>query len=438
MDGLLIGIDLCDDICRVSAMKTTDGEPDDIVFPQADGHGWVQTAVGRMSGEADFHLGKDAYSAALEGKGIFADHLLQGLIKNESHSVGEAQNPLSAQELFTAFLRCVLDRTAEQEGTGEILVLTIGVPSVDLQLINALTVCTDACGIARGRVSIVSRTEAMLCCVLSQKRELYAAESMIFDWSQGQISLSSMSVLRNTEPESVYSDRKVLEKDVSEDLTADEVKLHLADEILADHAEKEFAGRHISSVFLCGRGFDQFAAQEKSRFLQAVSGRNRRVFIDQNLFARGAAAISADRYQQKAVADGRREERRSAFPYTFLCEGRVRATILMEVLNHGQKAALILAREGTLWYDVKTNAELILDDTDSINVRIEMSGGKLVRSFSIPLDNFPKRPNKTTRVQVFFNFVSEKEALIRVVDLGFGDLFPASGAVRKSRIRIQD
>ena len=30
------------------------------------------------------------------------------------------------------------------------------------------------------------------------------------------------------------------------------------------------------------------------------------------------------------------------------------------------------------------------------------------------------------------------EALIRVVDLGFGDLFPASGAVRKSRIRIQD
>lgn len=439
MDGLLIGIDLCDEICRVSAIRATAATPDDITFPQADGHTWIQTAVGRMSGSEEFGLGRGAYSAALEGKGMFADHLLRGLIRGEKYSVGEENRALGAKELFTEFLRCLLDRAREQEGGGEILGLTICVPSIDLPLISQITACTDACGIPRGRMNVVSRTEALICYLLSQQKELYSAESVVFDWSEGQVSLYSMSLIRGTDPESVYANRKVLEKNVSEDLTSDRVGLRLADETFADHAARELAGRYISSVFLCGRGFSRIAGEQDSQFLHTLAKRSRRIFAEESLFAQGTAYIAADRYQQEqTLPGGRKEVRRTAFPYTFLCEGRVRAAILMEVLSHGQKASLILAREGSLWYDVKTSAELILDNTDAINVRVEMSGGKLVRSFSIPLDNFPKRPNKTTRVQVILNFVSEDEAVIRVVDLGFGDLFPASGAVKKSRIRIQD
>ena len=47
------------------------------------------------------------------------------------------------------------------------------------------------------------------------------------------------------------------------------------------------------------------------------------------------------------------------------------------------------------------------------------------------LPGLPKRPNKTTRLLVELNYVSPKECCITVKDLGFGDMFPASGRVWK-------
>ena len=43
------------------------------------------------------------------------------------------------------------------------------------------------------------------------------------------------------------------------------------------------------------------------------------------------------------------------------------------------------------------------------------------------LENFPKRPEKTTRVRVEISFLDEKTMRIVLTDLGFGELFPATG-----------
>ncbi|MFR5733596.1 MAG: DUF5716 family protein [Clostridium sp.] len=41
---------------------------------------------------------------------------------------------------------------------------------------------------------------------------------------------------------------------------------------------------------------------------------------------------------------------------------------------------------------------------------------------------FRKRPEKTTRVRVEISFLDEKTMRIILTDLGFGELFPATGA----------
>ena len=147
--------------------------------------------------------------------------------------------------------------------------------------------------------------------------------------------------------------------------------------------------------------------------------------MESNVFARGAVVIGADDIREK-----------TAYPYTVICEGRIPASLIMEVTSHGVKRPLVLAQQGSCWYEIRTSAELILDEAGSIDIKAVMPGGKLTRTFSIPLDNFPKRPPRTTRVQVIVNFASENEAVIRIVDRGFGDLFPATGAVKKSKIMI--
>ena len=52
-----------------------------------------------------------------------------------------------------------------------------------------------------------------------------------------------------------------------------------------------------------------------------------------------------------------------------------------------------------------------------------------VETISISLSELPARPNKATRIQVIISFSSENHVTARVVDKGFGELFPASGKV---------
>ena len=118
---------------------------------------------------------------------------------------------------------------------------------------------------------------------------------------------------------------------------------------------------------------------------------------------------------------------RNSYPYTIICEGRVGASIWMDTSVHGSKKVLMLAKEGSNWYDCRTTADLILDEASSIRLKIKKTGEKLTVFENISLDAFPKRPNKTTRVRLILTFTSEHTAMVRVQDLGFGEFFPSSG-----------
>ena len=56
-------------------------------------------------------------------------------------------------------------------------------------------------------------------------------------------------------------------------------------------------------------------------------------------------------------------------------------------------------------------------------------GSQRVEKVSISLDELPARPNKTTKIEVIVSFSDERCMTVRVVDKGFGELFPATGKV---------
>lgn len=61
---------------------------------------------------------------------------------------------------------------------------------------------------------------------------------------------------------------------------------------------------------------------------------------------------------------------------------------------------------------------------------------KQKRTVKIPLENFPKRPNKTTRVRIAAGFLDEKTMALKIVDRGFGELFPKTDAEIRQEVRI--
>ena len=81
---------------------------------------------------------------------------------------------------------------------------------------------------------------------------------------------------------------------------------------------------------------------------------------------------------------------RNSYPYTIICEGRVGASMWMDTSVHGSKKVLMLAKEGSNWYDCRTTADLILDEASSIRLKIKKTGEKLTVFENISLDAIPR------------------------------------------------
>ncbi len=325
---------------------------------------------------------------------------------------------------MTGFLKRMLESISKETDGKPLKRLVFCLQKVEVSLMDTLIRCAGTLGISREQIHIVSRTEAFLYYVLSMKKEYWTNDSILFDCSGNKLHYYSMSVTRGVQPHVIKVTYQVLEDEFSAEQLEEEEEQNKADNILAAHAEKLLEHRVVSSVILSGRGIDSCPNWSKRKFAKLICNR-RKVCAEVNLFARGSVMIGLDDLREK-----------TAYPYTIICEGRIQASIMMEVVHGGVKKKLVLAQQGSCWYDIRTCVDLILDYTNSINFRIVSSEEKAVRLVGVALDNFPKRPAKTTRVQLILNFDSEKEAVVRIIDMGFGELFPATRTVKKSKIII--
>ena len=63
----------------------------------------------------------------------------------------------------------------------------------------------------------------------------------------------------------------------------------------------------------------------------------------------------------------------------------------------------------------------------------------LFRSYKfISLKDFPERPNKTTRVKITLGYKNDTDFEIIVKDMGFGELFKASGKTVRETVCIRE
>ena len=144
----------------------------------------------------------------------------------------------------------------------------------------------------------------------------------------------------------------------------------------------------------------------------------RKVFGGQHLFSDGACLVAYDSTLPE-----------SAYPFICICEGRLSSSISVYAVRDGKNEQLVLASAGSNWYEARVSAEFILDDVHSLDLMITPFSTQRVETISISLAEMPARPNKTTKVQLIVSFASENHVTVRVVDRGFGELFPATDMV---------
>ena len=406
MDELILGIDLGEDLTRAGLFRPENMEPVDVCFPQADDRNALQTAVCRRKNDGKWLIGREAYETALNGEGEMYDCLLKK----------------PQREPFAGFFACLLQAAGCGEGETKPDTVVISVQHFEADVLNTVSGALADLGIAPENIRLISRGEACIHYVLSQPKDMWANTSVVFDWSGEELWLYELNVVRGVRPNQVRVKERLLEADFSEELLDSEAGRKLADSRLAGYATKLLAHHPISSCFLTGKGLFNCGNWAKS-FLQAVGYRNK-VYREESLFSLGAA-----------YAGGEAEEN-SPVSLVLLCEGRLKASVVLECTNRGARRQVYLAQEGERWLGKTSVLRIIPENKEYFDLRIVKAGERLFRNERISLAGFPDRPKRTTCLELKCTFLSEKEARIDVKDLGFGEIFPAGTHAVSRVIRV--
>ena len=79
---------------------------------------------------------------------------------------------------------------------------------------------------------------------------------------------------------------------------------------------------------------------------------------------------------------------------------------------------------------------MLLDHTKEIVLLVTPLDGKDPAKLIIELDGLPERPPKASRIRLKITFSSETALTARATDMGFGEIYPASGLTWEKSLRI--
>lgn len=404
MDGLVLGIDLCDAYASITA-----AEPE---------RTWtVRTAVCKNRQTDEWYVGEEASVRAMAGDPS-ADRLLTRLMKDEKTEMGGQE--FSGLELLKRFLKEIVEIPRKAMEEEQISQLVITLRKTEVKLMDSLLYCADYLEIPRNRVHIISHTESFVYYVMSQKRDVWSNQVGMFELSEGCARYYELKTQRGSRQMIVTADSEMLQEEITMEYLARAEGAASEDQFLAACADRILDKRLFSAIILTGSGFA--TTDWADSFMKKVCKR-RRVFAEFGLFSKGAAYRASDYLKEK-----------TAYPFICVCEGRLRYTVSMRVVSRGRDINLVLAAAGDNWYEARSTVELIADGEDSLEFTISSLEQRKRRTVSVELTDFPKRENKTNRIQVTIGFSDENTMIIMAKDKGFGELFPATKAMVRQEV----
>ena len=319
-----------------------------------------------------------------------------------------------SQDDWNQFLEKTLKQVTDELGTEEILKLAVTAFEVNAAFNERILAFADFFAIEREQVHLISHTESFLYYVLSQKKELWSNQTALFALTGQTLCYYEMKMQRGLAKNMVQATCEVLEKSFDRGLLETPAGRMKCDEMLTKRGGQLLEHKLFSSIFLTGKGFQ---VQDWARNFMKLLCYRRKVFADPELFARGAAKKAEDCTKKS-----------SEYPYIFLCEGRLSVEVSMIARRAGKLGELVLASYGDNWYEADSCTELILENEDAVTLTVTGLDQKQRKEITIPLIDFPKRPRRTTRIELKIAFSNAHTMAVTIRDKGFGELFPATHA----------
>ena len=325
-------------------------------------------------------------------------------------TLSERMRAEEMQELIgqgAALMKRALATLGLKEPAEQIDALTVTTAQLTRPLVAWIRGVCREIGLDQDRAFLQDYRESFYYHTMYQKQELWQRNVGFFHFSGRDVTFFSMSRDNMTRPITVK---------IQEGIT-----IHLSDdrrrwdEQFYNMANASLRQNMYTSIFLMGDTFDKGWA---GRSIGLLCKGGRKVFVVDNLFARGACFAAREKTEQKRLGD-----------YLYLGEDLVRNNIGMEMNVQGLETFYPLLSAGVNWYEAEKTCELILTADPVLVFTISSMEDARKRFFKMELRGMPSRPPKTTRIRLHLCYVSPTKCVIDAADLGFGEFFPTSGRV---------
>lgn len=430
----MVGFDLGDRDSQISFCSIRQPEAETVPAVAGTKRYNIPTVLCKRTGLNQWLYGRDALRVAEAGEGSIVENLFSGATADKKTVIENVE--YDALTLLTLFVKkCfgLFSAVAPPERI-EVLMFTAG--KSDERVIGVMKQVVDNLGFTNMKVLFQNHEESCYYYLLHQPPEFRLAGSVILDFEE-TLKVYLLDWNKRTTPVVSFAQEKEFpecEQPVwSEDDTEKEDQMRRLDQRFLDIVAGIFQNRLIGSVFLVGSGFQEDWAD---RSLQYIC-RGRRVFKGNNLYSKGAAFGA---YESFCPTKEGKE-------HIFLGREKLKTNIGLQAIREGKETYLALLDAGINWYDAVCEKEFYLESGDGFQVTLtpltnvfperEAAGKYPVRYEKIELPELPERPEGVTRLHIALSMPDVMTLHIETEDLGFGEIYPASGLVWKRDIALQ-
>lgn len=408
--NIIIGLELGPRASQICYYDRQEKEPVSISPKVGSNQYLFPTILSKKPGEEVWHMGLEGeYFSAHQGE-VLVDSLYE-ICQEEENVLIDGQEMEPAQ-LLARYLLEVLKMSGASDPVRQLGALMVVTEELTGPMVRNMQKAWKLAGLTRARCFMQDREESFYYYVMHQRREYLSRKVAWFTFQKNEVSFASLSMNNRTRPVMVN-----IEKGKRITLPADPQERDLA---FYQLAQSSFGTDFYSSIFIVGEGFDKEWAV---RSIPLLCKNQRKVFYGNNLFVWGACYAAKEKAEDHSMKG-----------YLYTGNSLVRTNVGMEMIIQGTNAYYPVVEAGTNWYETAKDFEIILDDMDRLVFLVNPMNSESKTFYSMQLPGLPKRPAKTTRLHVHLEYESSKICVITVTDLGFGEMFPASGKVWEERI----
>lgn len=406
--GSIIGYDINAKMCQISYYNEKTQEPETVDTGIEKENNQIPLVMNYY--KETWTYGRQARRMSTVRDSICVEGIWECALGNRKIEVDGQE--YEGVQLLTDFVKYTLN------GFEEIESITFTVPEKNEDIRVLLKGIGQKLGVAKENIYVQDYKESFCHYMFNQPKELWQYEAALFYCDEDVIRAYMLRELKNSSQksrESFVTVDKVADARM-EELEAVYPVLHVekakaADEHFKRFIQSVFNKKMISSVFLTGDGFENNWYPNSLRVL--CNGR--RAFMGNNLYSKGACYTAQ-----------RRKEEQSDAP-VYLDETKLTEQISVRMRVNGEEGWYPLVSWGNHWYESDRQFEVLLGDTEDIEIHVDslVTGRHLVESVS--LKGLPDRKNYALRLKISTFFSDEKTCHIIFEDMGFGEFFAPSG-----------